>query len=161
MRGWVHGFRCILRPFGGFCLHCHKNGIDRTAGKMPLQFRCALWGTIFIQAAHRICKPGQAGGGNGLGEKHIPVTETALRRKRKGLTSPFSYSENRLESGEIRGNMLTRWFAFVPPPYVGRMTKNFRPVLEFSVLRFCLSFPKSGRFVPYARKTENFCRYKK
>ena len=29
----------------------------------------------------------------GLGGKHIPVTETALRRKRKGLTSPFSCSE--------------------------------------------------------------------
>ncbi len=28
---------------------------------------------------------------------------------------PFSYSENHLESGGIRGNMLTRRFAFVPP----------------------------------------------
>jgi len=43
----------------------------------------------------------------------------------KGLTGPFSYSENRLESGEIRGNMLTRQFAF-GPPYIGRMAKNFR-----------------------------------
>ena len=37
---------------------------------------------------------------------------------------------NHLESGEIRGNMLTRWFAFVPH-YIGRMAKNFRPVLGF------------------------------
>ena len=29
-----------------------------------------------------------------------------------------------LESGGIRGNMLTRRFAFVPP-YIGRMAKNF------------------------------------
>ena len=28
---------------------------------------------------------------------------------------PFSYSENHLESGGIRDNMLTRRFAFVPP----------------------------------------------
>ncbi|NBH28488.1 hypothetical protein D3Z60_22735 [Lachnospiraceae bacterium] len=34
---------------------------------------------------------------------------------RKGLTGPFSYSENHLESGGNRANMLTRWFAFVPP----------------------------------------------
>ncbi|NBJ99144.1 hypothetical protein D5282_17970 [bacterium 1xD8-48] len=57
---------------------------------------------------------------------------------RKGLTGPFSYLENRLESGEIRVNMLTRRFAFVPP-YIGRMAKNFRPVLKFSVLHLCLS----------------------
>ena len=36
-----------------------------------------------------------------------------------------------------------------------------RPILKFSVLHFCLSFPKSGRFVPSARKTGNFCRYNK
>ncbi len=30
---------------------------------------------------------------------------------------PFSYSENHLESGGIRDNMLTRRFAFVPPLY--------------------------------------------
>ncbi|NBJ95031.1 hypothetical protein [Parablautia muri] len=29
-----------------------------------------------------------------------------------------------LESGGIRGNMLTRRFAFAPP-YIGRMAKNF------------------------------------
>ena len=46
-------------------------------------------------------------------------------------------------------------------PYIGRMAKNFRADFEISVLHFCLSFPKSGRFVPSARKTENFCRYKK
>lgn len=33
----------------------------------------------------------------------------------KGLTGPFSYSENHLESGEIRVNMLTRRSLFVPP----------------------------------------------
>ena len=32
----------------------------------------------------------------------------------KGLTGPFSYSENHLESGGIRGNMLIWRFAFVP-----------------------------------------------
>jgi len=32
----------------------------------------------------------------------------------KGLTGPFSYSENDLENGGIRGNMLTRRFAFHP-----------------------------------------------
>ena len=36
----------------------------------------------------------------------------------------FFYSENHLESGGNRGNMLTRQFAFVPP-YTGRMAKNF------------------------------------
>ena len=46
-------------------------------------------------------------------------------------------------------------------PCIGRMAKNFRADFEISVLHFCLSFPKSGRFVPSARKTENFCRYKK
>ena len=95
-RAW----ECILRPFGGFRFHCHKNGIDRTAGEMPVQFRCALRGTIFMQAAHRICKPGQAGGGNGIGGEYFPVTETALRRKRKGLTSPFSCSEKTWIAGE-------------------------------------------------------------
>ena len=45
--------------------------------------------------------------------------------------------------------------------HIGRMAKNFRADFEISVLHFCLSFPKSGRFVPSARKTENFCRYKK
>jgi len=46
-------------------------------------------------------------------------------------------------------------------PYIGRMAKNFRADFEISLLHFCLSFPKSGRFVPSARKTENSCRYKK
>ena len=46
-------------------------------------------------------------------------------------------------------------------PYIGRMAKNFRAVLEISALHLCLSFPKSGRFVPSARKIEIFCRYKR
>jgi len=86
-----------------------------------------------------------------------PPYAAVCRFRRQGS---FFYSENHLESGGIRGNMLTRRFAFVPP-YIGRMEKNFSNDLEISVLHFCLSFPKSGRFVPSARKTENFCRYKK
>ena len=46
-------------------------------------------------------------------------------------------------------------------PYIGRMAKNFRADFGIFSLHFCLSFPKSSRFVPSARKTENFCRYKK
>ena len=50
-----------------------------------------------------------------------PPYAAVCRFRRQGS---FSYSENHLESGGIRGNMLTRRFAFVPP-YIGRMAKNF------------------------------------
>ena len=44
---------------------------------------------------------------------------------------------------------------------IGRKAKNFRGVFTFFQNAFCLSFPKSSRFVPSARKTDFFCRYKK
>ena len=44
---------------------------------------------------------------------------------------------------------------------IGRKAKNFRGVFTFFQYAFCLSFPKSGRFVTSARKIEIFCRYKK
>ena len=63
--GIVNG---VIQPqYGGHGTQFNVNGIPTYA----------LRGTIFIQAAHRICKPGQAGGGNGIGGKHILVTETA------------------------------------------------------------------------------------
>ena len=54
------------------------------------------------------------------------------------------------------------------PPYaavcISTVSDERRKTLElfwnFFKMLF-LSFPKSGRFVPTARKTENFCRYKK
>jgi hypothetical protein len=57
-----------------------------------------------------------------------------------------------LEIGEIRGNMR-----------VGLSDEGQKTlVLIFTFFQMLfLSFPKSGRFVPSARKTENFCRYKK
>ena len=40
----------------------------------------------------------------------------AYRHMRRSVVSAgTSDNRNRLESGEIRVNMLTRWFAFVPP----------------------------------------------
>ena len=51
-----------------------------------------------------------------------------MRRSAVSVGRPFSYSENRLESGESV-NMPTRWFAFVPP-CIGRMAKNFRADLD-------------------------------
>ena len=50
-----------------------------------------------------------------------PPYAAVCRFRRQGS---FFYSENHLESGGNRGNMLTRQFAFVPP-YIGRMAKNF------------------------------------
>ena len=143
---------------------------------MPVRFRCALRGTIFIQTAHRICKTGQAGGENGLGGKHIPVTETALRRNGERAHRPFFLFRKNLDSGGTSYNMLTRWFAFVPPrgllsasgacsatteakrrkrPYIGRMAKNFRPVFEFPVMVLCLSFPASQNHRKSADKLNN------
>ncbi len=40
-------------------------------------------------------------------------------------------NRNCLESGEIRGNMLTRQTLWSIRPYIGRMAKNFRLILEF------------------------------
>ncbi len=93
IRAWMNWQKtrlCRKRiPFGGFSFHCNKNSIGRTAGKKPLQFRCSLCGTIFIQAAHRICKPGQVGGENGIRGKHITFTETVLRRNGERAHRPF------------------------------------------------------------------------
>ena len=50
-----------------------------------------------------------------------PPYAAVCRFRRQGS---FFYSENHLESGGNRGNMLTRQFAFVPT-YIGRMAKNF------------------------------------
>ena len=45
--------------------------------------------------------------------------------------------------------------------FIGQKAKNFRGDFDVFVLHLCLSFPKSSRFVPSARKMEIFCRYKK
>ena len=66
---------------------------------------------------------------------HPPYAAVCLFRRQAGRTD----KGNCLESGEVRGNMLIRRFAFVPL-YIGRMAKNFRADFEFSALHLCLSF---------------------
>ena len=48
--------------------------------------------------------------------------------RRSAFSAGTSDSRNRLESGGIRGNMLTQRFAF---HHIGRMAKNFRADLDF------------------------------
>ena len=113
--GIVNG---VIQPqYGGHGTQFNVNGIPTYA----------LRGTIFIQAAHRICKPGQAGGGNGIGGKHIPVTETALRRKRKGLTGPFPIQKTAWKAGKSEVICLHGGLRF---HHIGRMVKNFRADLD-------------------------------
>jgi hypothetical protein len=77
-----------------------------------------------------------------------PYAAVRLFRRQAGRPD----NGNHLESGEIRGSMRVG--------LSDEGQKTLELIFTFFKTLF-LSFPKSGRFVPSAQKTGNFCRYKK
>ena len=69
---------------------------------------------------------------------HRPPQMAYRHMRRSAVSADRFDNRNRLESGKIRVNMLTRRFGF---PCIGRMAKNFRADFELFMEKKKISFP--------------------